>query len=159
MIFFFLSISGSARMRQLFNKQVGYIDFYLKHVPFVFYLHVSSSRMFILIVVKHVFCFFSITENLMFRLRDELNRTNEQVEEYRHIIYLLNEKNLTTNIDDLNRIDYSDDDDSRPIEKNFCLDDNTENKFIFLYSKPPLPLDDDDIDNLSILSHLENEIE
>ncbi len=95
----------------------------------------------------------------MFRLRDELNRTNEQVEEYRHIIYLLNEKNLTTNIDDLNRIDYSDDDDSRPIEKNFCLDDNTENKFIFLYSKPPLPLDDDDIDNLSVLSHLENEIE
>jgi benzoyl-CoA reductase/2-hydroxyglutaryl-CoA dehydratase subunit BcrC/BadD/HgdB len=59
-----------------------------------------------LIVVKHVFCFvfFSITENLIFRLRDELNRSNEQVEEYRQIIYLLNEKNFTTNIDDLNRI-------------------------------------------------------
>jgi hypothetical protein len=98
----------------------------------------------------------------LFRLRDELNRSNEQVEEYRQIIYLLNDKNLTTNIDDLNRINYSDDDDdddSRPIEKNFCLDDNTENQFIFLYSKPPLPPDDDDIDNLSILSHLENEIE
>jgi hypothetical protein len=94
-----------------------------------------------------------------FRLRDELNRSNEQIEEYRQIISLLNEKNLTTNIDDLNRISYFDDDDSRPIEKNFCLDDNTtENKFIFLYSKPSLPLDDD-VDNLSILSHLENEIE
>jgi hypothetical protein len=99
----------------------------------------------------------------MFRLRDELNRSNEQIEEYRQIISLLNEKNFTTNVDDIKRIDYSsdddDDDDSRPIEKNFCLDDNTENKFIFLYSKPPLPPDDDDIDNLSILSHLENEIE
>jgi hypothetical protein len=94
-----------------------------------------------------------------FRLRDELNRSNEQIEEYRQIISLLNEKNLTTNIDDLNRISYFDDDDSRPIEKNFCLDDNTtENKLIFLYSKPSLPLDDD-VDNLSILSHLENEIE
>jgi hypothetical protein len=95
------------------------------------------------------------------RLRDELNRSNEQVEEYRHMIYLLNEKNLTTNIDDLNHINYFDDDnddDSRPIEKNFCLDDNTENQFIFLYSKPPLPPDDDD-DDLSILSHLQNEIE
>ncbi len=102
---------------------------------------------------KHVFCFFSITKNFIFRLRNELNRSNEQVEEYRQILYLLNEKNLPINID------YSDDDDSRPIEKNFCLDDNTEKKFIFLYSKPPLPPDDDDIDNLSILSHLENEIE
>jgi hypothetical protein len=77
------------------------------------------------------------------------------------MIYLLNEKNLTTNIDDLNHINYFDDDnddDSRPIEKNFCLDDNTENQFIFLYSKPPLPPDDDD-DDLSILSHLQNEIE
>ncbi|CAF2863849.1 unnamed protein product, partial [Rotaria sp. Silwood2] len=104
------------------------------------------------------------------RLRNELNRSNEQIEEYRHLIHLLNEKNSTTNIDDINLIDYSDDDDDddidvdvdiRPIEKNFCLDDNTENKFIFLYSKPPLPPndDDDDIDDLSILSHLENAIE
>ena len=69
----------------------------------------------------------------------------------------MNEKNLTTNIDDLNRIDYSDDDDSRPIEKNFCLDDNTENKFIFLYSKPPLPTEDDD--DLSVSLRVENEIE
>jgi hypothetical protein len=97
---------------------------------------------------------------LYFRLRDELNRSNEQIEEYRQIIYLLNEKNVTTNIDDLNRNDYLYDDDSRPIEKNFCLDDHTrENKFIFLYSKPPLPPSDDDVDNLSILSHLENGIE
>jgi len=99
---------------------------------------------------------------LTIRLRDELNRSNEQIEEYRQIICLLNEKNLTTNIDDLNGIEYfddDDDDDSRPIEKNFCLDDNTENKFIFLYSKPPLPPGDDDVDNLSILSHLENQIE
>ena len=67
---------------------------------------------------------------------------------------------MTTNIDDLNRNDYSDDDDSRPIEKNFCLDDNTDKKLIFLYSKPSLPPDDDDdVDDLSILSHLENEIE
>ncbi len=58
------------------------------------------------------------------------------MEEYRQLISLLNEKNLSTNIDD-----------------------NTEKKFIFLYSKPPLPPDDDDVDNLSILSHLENEIE
>ncbi|CAF3886948.1 unnamed protein product, partial [Rotaria sordida] len=95
------------------------------------------------------------------RLRNELNRSNEQIEEYRHLIYLLNEKNLTTNIDDINLIDYSDDDiDIRTMEKNFCLDDNTENKFIFLYSKPSLPPDDDDdVDNLSILSHLENAIE
>jgi hypothetical protein len=103
--------------------------------------------------------FFQELKNLLFRLRDELNRSNEQVEEYRHMIYLLNEKNLTTNIDDLNQINYfddDDDDDSRPIEKNFCLDDNTENQFIFLYSKPPVPSDDD---NLSILSHLQNEIE
>ncbi|CAF1119273.1 unnamed protein product [Rotaria sordida] len=98
---------------------------------------------------------------ILFRLRNELNRSNEQIEEYRHLIYLLNEKNLTTNIDDINLIDYSDDDiDIRPMEKNFCLDDNTENKFIFLYSKPSLPPDDDDdVDNLSILSHLENAIE
>ncbi len=99
-------------------------------------------------------------KSFSFRLRDELNRSNEQVEEYRHIIYLLNENNLTTNIDDLNQINYFDDDenddDSRPIEKNFCLDDNTENQFIFLYGKPPLPPDDD---HLSILSHLQNEIE
>jgi len=54
------------------------------------------------------------------RLRDELNRSNEQIEEYRQMICLLNEKNLTTNIDDLNGIEYfDDDDDSRPIEKKF----------------------------------------
>ncbi|CAF3617057.1 unnamed protein product [Rotaria socialis] len=105
------------------------------------------------------------------RLHNELHRSNEQIEEYRHLIDLLNEKSFTTNIDNINLIDYSDDGDDddednsddndvQPIEKNFCLDDNTENKFIFLYSKPPLPPDDeDDDDDLSILSHLENAIE
>ncbi|CAF3356004.1 unnamed protein product [Rotaria socialis] len=105
------------------------------------------------------------------RLHNELHRSNEQIEEYRHLIGLLNEKSFTTNIDNINLIDYSDDGDDddednsddndvQPIEKNFCLDDNTENKFIFLYSKPPLPPDDeDDDDDLSILSHLENAIE
>lgn len=102
----------------------------------------------------------------MFRLRSELYRSNEQIEEYRQLIYFLNGKSLTTNIENINLIDYSDeddddnDDDIRPIEKNFCLDDNTENKFIFLYSKPPLPPnDEEDDDDLSILSHLENAIE
>ncbi|CAF2163225.1 unnamed protein product, partial [Rotaria magnacalcarata] len=105
------------------------------------------------------------------RLRNELHRSNEQIEEYRYLIGLLSGKSFTTNIDNINLIDYSDDNDDdddddsgdndvRPIEKNFCLDDNTENKFIFLYSKPPLPPDDeDDDDDLSILSHLENAIE
>lgn len=116
----------------------------------MFFFIIFSSFNFILIIKTYS----------IFRLRDELNRSNEKIEEYRQIISLLNEKNFTTNIDDLNQVIYSDDDDdSRPIEKNFCLDDNTENKFIFLYSKPPLPPDDYDIDNLSILSHLENEIE
>ena len=89
----------------------------------------------------------------VFRLREELNRSNEQMEEYRQIISYFNEKNL----DHLNAIDSddNDDDDSRPIEKNFCLDDHSENQMIFLYSKPSLPPDD----HLSILSHLQNEIE
>ncbi|CAF1179254.1 unnamed protein product [Adineta ricciae] len=94
------------------------------------------------------------------RLRDELNRSNEQIEEYRHLIYLINEKNLPTNLHDLNRIDYfddDDDDDCQPIEKNFCLDDHGENNFIFLYSKPSVSADGE-IDHLSILSHLEHEI-
>jgi len=97
------------------------------------------------------------------RLRDELNRSNEQIEEYRQILSQLNGLQLRTNLDEMRcyspSSSSSDDDDSRPIEKNFCLDDNTGNNFIFLYSKPPLPPDDDEIDNLSILSHLENEIE
>lgn len=79
------------------------------------------------------------------------------MEEYRQIISYFNEKNLEhfDAIDsDVN--DDDDDDDSRPIEKNFCLDDHTENPMIFLYSKPPLPPDDH---HLSILSHLQNEIE
>lgn len=74
------------------------------------------------------------------------------MEEYRQIISYFNEKNLNH----LNAIDSDDDgDDSRPIEKNFCLDDHSEDQMIFLYSKPPLPSDD----HLSMLSHLQNEIE
>jgi len=64
----------------------------------------------------------------VFRLREELIRTNEQLKQYRNLIYLINEKallrmNLTVCFVD----------DSKPIEKNFCLDDNT----VVLYSKLP----------------------
>ena len=106
--------------------------------------------------------FFQILFSL-FRLREELNRSNEQMEEYRQIISYFNEKNLehlnaidSDEDDDNNNNNNNNDDDSRPIEQNFCLDDHTENPMIFLYSKPPLPPDDH---HLSILSHLQNEIE
>jgi hypothetical protein len=84
-----------------------------------------------------------------------LNQSNEQLEEYRQLIHLISGKSVTTNIDDLTHSDYSDDD-SKPIEKYFCLDDYTENKFSLLYSKPPLPLDDNDE---QLFSHLKNAIE
>ena len=116
-------------------------------------LHVLFISNFVFLNVNH----------FIFRLRDELNRSNEQIEEYRHLIYLINEKNLSPNLDDSNRLDYFDEeddddlDDCRPIEKNFCLDDHGENNFIFLYSKPSVSTDGE-IDHLSILSHLEHEI-
>jgi hypothetical protein len=95
----------------------------------------------------------------LFRLRLELDRSNEQMEEYRQYLRLINETRRTTHIDDLSPIDYSDDDCSR-IEKNFCLDDHKEKKLIFLYSKPSLPpSDDDDDDCLSTLSHLDHDVE
>ncbi len=61
---------------------------------------------------------------LFFRLREELIQTNEQLREYRDLINLINE-NILPNTDCF-------DDDSKPIEKNFCLND----KSVFLYSKP-----------------------
>ena len=94
----------------------------------------------------------------------ELNRSNEKNEEYRQYLTLLHLGNGPTNIDDLTPIDFSDDE-CQPIEKNFCLDDHTERKFIFLYDKPALPPDDDDDDDedrqnhLAMYSHLEHEIE
>lgn len=94
----------------------------------------------------------------VFRLRIELNQSNEQLKEYRELINLINEKNLSTiNIDDFNHSDYFDDD-SKPIEKNFCLYDNTENKLTYLYSKPALLSEDDGDDDLSISLHVDNEI-
>jgi hypothetical protein len=58
----------------------------------------------------------------IFRLRNELNRSNEQLKEYRQIIYLINEKSLTTrkSRDDLNHSD-SLDDHSKPIENKFLF--------------------------------------
>jgi len=92
----------------------------------------------------------------LFRLRNELNRSNEQLKEYRELIYLINEKSfLTTNLDDLDQSDCLDDD-SKPIEKYFYLNDNTENESNFIYIKPPLPSEDE---HLSISSHLQNQIE
>jgi len=92
----------------------------------------------------------------LFRLRIELNRSNEQLKEYRELINLINKKSLlTTNLDDFNQSDCLDDD-SKPIKKYFCLNDNSENESNFIYSKPPLPSEDKD---LSISSNLQNEIQ
>jgi hypothetical protein len=117
-------------MKLLSNNQVGCM---LKHVP--------------------LFCMFDLVYSVknklfIFSLRAELERTNDQLKEYRELIHLINEKTLTTttSIDDLN----SSSDDSKPVEKNYCLYDNTENKFIFLYSKPPLS-----IEQLSLSSQIE----
>jgi hypothetical protein len=92
----------------------------------------------------------------LFRLRAELNRSYEQLKQYQELIDLINKKSFPiTNLDDF---DYSDciDDDSKPIEKNFYLNDNNEKKFLCLYSKTPLPSEDDD---LSKSLHVENEIQ
>ena len=99
-----------------------------------------------------------------FRLRLELNRSNEKIEEYRQYFQLIDGQNEQTNIDDLTAIDYSDED-FPPIEKNFCLDDHSNEKnFLFLYSQPCLPPDDDDDDDddeedFSTISNLDHQIE
>lgn len=167
-------LSGSARMRQLSNDQVG-----LATISSCSSLHAcflcTDLCLSLMSMCAHVTacsnrfrCRCSESSGCrLFRLRDELTRSNEQIEEYRHLIYLINEKNLSTNIDDLTRVEYFDDgdDDCRPMEKNFCLDDPAEQKFIFLYGKLPVcdahnDDDDDDegLEHFSILSHLQNEI-
>ena len=86
-------------------------------------------------------------EFLLFRLRLELRRSNEKIEEFLQYLQLIDGRNERTNIDDLAAIDYSDED-LPPVEKNFCFDDHsTEKNFLFLYSQPPLPPDDDEDDN------------
>lgn len=101
-----------------------------------------------------------LLSNFTGRLRVELRRSNEKIEEYRQYFHLLDGRNHRTNIDDLTTIDYSDDD-FVPIEKNFCLENQSNEKnFFYLYSRPSLPADDDDDDeDFSTISNLGHQIE
>ena len=143
---FFLS-QGFARMKLLSNQH------HIRRWVKIGVLHVSVD-----VCLTNVCC--------SFRLRLELSRSNEQMEEYRQYLCLLNERQSRTNLDDLTPIDYSDPDEDSAlpttIEKNFCLDDHqhSEKKWIFLYSKPPLPPDAaDQQQHLALLSHLHPSIE
>lgn len=93
----------------------------------------------------------------------ELHQSNERNEEYRQLLNLMHLNNCKTSVDATTTIDYSDDE-YESIEKNFCLDDHTDGKFIFLYGKPALSTYDDDDDhrtdlNLNTFSNLQQEME
>ena len=104
----------------------------LRPFKYIVYCSVKTDTIFFLFCVR--FSFLLSSTNISsdrFRLRLALHRSNEKIEEYRHYFQLIDGRNEQTNIDDLTAIDYSDED-FPPIEKNFCLDDHSNEKnFLF----------------------------